>query len=150
MSQKPETRFIAAVHKLLPPAPYREKMSNPFRGGTPDVWYSGKLGDLWAEYKYLAKIPKSEAIDLGLSQLQRAWLDARYAEDRNVCVIVGSPEGCVILQFGAWAKPMSDRDFRSLMVPKDRVAEFIYRNTEADNAPPSVPSKRRSRRASNL
>ena len=47
MSTKPENTFIGSVHKKFGgKKPYIEKMYNPLRSGTPDVYYSGDVGDL--------------------------------------------------------------------------------------------------------
>lgn len=80
----PENRFIHRVHKRLDKSVYREKMHNAYRGGTPDVWYSGKNGDCWIEYKWGR---------LNLSPLQLKWLTDRDAEGRRCFVVVGTPKG---------------------------------------------------------
>lgn len=69
-------------------------MHNPYRGGTPDVWYSGPGGDLWIEYKWQTW-PKSNLIVPELSPLQNDWLTRRRNEGRRVGVIVGTPKGAV-------------------------------------------------------
>ena len=53
MSVKPETQFANSVNGKLPlrGVLHREKMNNPYRGGTADWWYSGRRADLWCEYK---------------------------------------------------------------------------------------------------
>lgn len=78
MSQKPETTFYQSIHKKLHKEIHREKMSNPYARGTPDVWYSGKGGDLWVEYK-VGNNP--------LTYNQLSWLRKRCEEGRNVAVI---------------------------------------------------------------
>lgn len=89
----PENRFIQRVHKHLDKRVYREKMHNAYRGGTPDVWYSGPRGDLWVEYKWATgKKLKAPA----LSSLQLDWITKRRAEGRNVAVIVGTPRGAFL------------------------------------------------------
>ncbi len=93
----PENRFIQRVHKHLSKSVYREKMHNAYRGGTPDVWYSGPKGDLWIEYKWVAKLPKNKLLRAALSALQLDWLVRRKAEGRRVYVAVGYPEGCCLL-----------------------------------------------------
>lgn len=80
-------------------------MHNAYRGGTPDVWYSGKNGDLWVEYKWAPKVPKSGIIVPDLSPLQLKWLKGRFEEKRNVVVIVGYPDGCLIME---WPKDWTD------------------------------------------
>lgn len=70
-------------------------MHNMYRGGTPDVWYSGPRGDLWVEYKWIPRVPKRGTVVPELSALQLDWLTKRKAEGRNVMVIVGAPGGGV-------------------------------------------------------
>lgn len=112
MSSGPETRFIASVHKHLPPAEefHREKMANPYRGGTADSWYSGTKRDLWVEWKWV-ELPKryDTLIDItagkkpSLSMLQQHWIRDRRTEGRNVWVIVGSKIGGMVFVDDAWS-----------------------------------------------
>ena len=74
MGRGPENRFIASIHRLLPNELHAEKMHNPYRGGTFDVWYSGNKADIWVEYKY---------DDNWLSPLQAKWGRGRHAEGRK-------------------------------------------------------------------
>ncbi len=95
----PENRLIQAVSKLLPDTIYYEKMHNPYRGGTPDMWYSGPTADLWVEWKAQASMPrKGSKLVPKLSELQKVWLRDRYKEGRNVAVAVGIPQGVVIFR----------------------------------------------------
>ena len=65
MSAKPENTFIGSVHKKFGvKKPYFEKMYNPLRSGTPDVYYSGDAGQLWIEYKFIPRIPRSETSEI--------------------------------------------------------------------------------------
>jgi hypothetical protein len=84
MSTGPENRFIAAIHRQLPKELYREKMHNPYRGGTFDVWYSGNKADLWIEYKWGNN---------SLSALQLKWGEGRHKEGRKVAVARGFASG---------------------------------------------------------
>lgn len=93
---KPENRYIAAVHKQLPEGVYAEKMHNPYRGGTFDVWYSARPRDMWVEYKWVERLPVRVALVPDLSALQRDWGLGRFNEGRNVKVVVGSPTGGVV------------------------------------------------------
>lgn len=129
MSTKPETRYYTAVHKLLPKNLYREKMHNPYRGGTPDVWYSGTADDLWVEYKYIAKVPKLAPISMDklLSPLQLEWLRRRYEEGRNVVVILGSPDGAWVFERLQWEGVLLPDDLRSNGRSKQEVADYIRR-----------------------
>lgn len=121
---KPETTFYTSVHKHLPPPSelHREKMNNPYRGGTADHWYSGKL-DLWVEWKFLVLPKKSigvKDIDLVggkdpiISALQQDWIESRCEEGRDVWVIVGFKEGGVIMsEPGEWKRQWSVSQLRA-------------------------------------
>jgi hypothetical protein len=102
-------------------------MYNPLRGGTADVWYSGFGGDLWDEYKWLAQLPKRVPIRMynELSPLQLRWVSERYEEGRNVCVMLGSPEGCWIFVDGAWERDLDPQLVRNAGLTKHDMAEYI-------------------------
>jgi hypothetical protein len=126
MAAKPETNFIHRIHRILPRSIYREKMYNPLRRGTPDVWYSGPKHDIWVEYKYISKIPAILRPDELLSPLQREWILRRLEEGRSIWVIVGSPMGALIY------RPERDRlleiskdEFYKLAISDNRVSTFI-------------------------
>ena len=123
---KPENQFISGVHKYLKSTgPYFEKMANPWRSGTPDVWYSGSKGDMWIEYKYVPYVPKSNEILADLSPRQRKWLNDRMSEGRRVAVILGSPDGAVIYVNGEWSKPLSTTQVVERLLSRQAVAEWI-------------------------
>jgi len=127
MAVKPETTYIGRVHKHLPKQVYRMKNNNPYMGGIPDVWYSAQAGDLWAEYKYLPKIPQRVNVrptEL-LSKLQQEWLNDRYEEGRNVAVIIGCPSGGVLLRDKAWMNELSPLKFTSLIKSNADLATWI-------------------------
>lgn len=133
MSSKPENAFIKAIHRQFDRVgrgPYAEKMHNPYRGGTWDVWYSGagvKSRDLWVEYKWLPKIPARETTLIlpELSALQLAWGANRYEEGRNVAVILGCPEGGVVYLDMAWEEELAPSQFRAQLMSKLELAEWI-------------------------
>lgn len=142
MAQKPENRFIDRVNDKLPIKKRRgsakarerylhhmhyEKMANPYRGGTADSWYSGK-NDIWVEYKYLPTMPVTKVVKPleMLSTLQQEWLNERHAEGREVYVIIGCPDGGVVLKDGEWNSELSAQQFRSLVLSVPQLAEFIY------------------------
>lgn len=124
MSSKPETTFYTSVHKHLPTELYRMKTHNPFVGGVPDVWYSGPRGDMWVEYKFIV-LPKRDdtLIKIGLSELQKDWITGRNEEGRCCRIIIGCKEGGVMLE--DWAKDISTRTFKSLLVSRKKLAESI-------------------------
>lgn len=132
MSAKPETTFYTAVHRLLPEKLHREKMHNPYRGGTPDVWYSGNADDLWVEYKYVKAVPKKAPILISkeLSALQLKWLNDRAKEGRNVAVILGTPLGAVVYEHRSWeTRAVTADEIRSDGLTKQQVANYITGRT---------------------
>jgi hypothetical protein len=132
MSAKPETTFIAAIHRgLNPHGPHAEKNHNPYRGGTADVWYSGDKGDLWVEYKFVQTVtPKSRAVIPDLTQLQIDWLMSRYEEGRNVAVVLGVGKlGGVIYRERGWEIPLSGELFLTKMVSRGEISRWILDQT---------------------
>lgn len=110
-------------------------MSNPYRSGTADDWYSGDKADLWVEYKFLI-LPKTEktVIDLVstgeiISPLQRSWLRDRAIEGRNVCVIVGCKAGGVVFEKRSWERPLTCGAFRAKIQTRASLAGFIVSRT---------------------
>lgn len=91
-----ESSFIRALHKKLPMEIYHWKVSDRFTNGVPDAYYSSKKGDLWVEYKYYPKLPKT--ITPKLTKLQKDWLISRHEEGRRVAVIIGSPTECAVYE----------------------------------------------------
>lgn len=124
MSSKPETTFTHSIHRHLPKEVYREKMANPYRGGTPDVWYSGNKRDLWVEYKFIPKLAVRVPNKIELSELQRLWLEARQVEGRNVAVIVGCPDGGVILR-SPFPREITTPDFQASLLSRKQLAAWI-------------------------
>lgn len=132
MARKPESNFIARVHRQLPESIYREKTHNIYRGGTPDVYYEGNSGILWAEYKWYDSVPpKIELIDKKLSRLQLQWLDRCHKNGTNCVVIVGCKEGGVIYTEGQWSQVFPRSKFlRAVMSPQaiaQRITEQLTR-----------------------
>lgn len=121
---KPENTFIAGVHKAIPQV-YAEKMNNPWRAGTPDVYYSGDVGDLWVEYKFIERIPRSKEILPELTPRQSRWLNNRFDEGRNVAVVLGTPLGGVIYRNKEWLTPLDTEAFTALLIPRKEVALWI-------------------------
>lgn len=133
----PENSFIKGVHTYLPSeSPYHMKNHNAYTGGVFDVWYSGEVADLWVEYKFIV-VPKRDStiIDLrtgtkpAMSDLQQLWGKGRYAEKRNVAVIIGCKEGGVWLPGISWDTSWSTAQFRAKIVSRAELAAIIYRAT---------------------
>lgn len=131
MSSKPETTFIASVHKHLPKDLYHMKNHNQYNGGIADVWYSGGR-DLWIEYKFI-QVPQrsTTVIDLvgskypAISSLQQEWLRGRHAEGRNVGVIVGCKEGGVWFPGVSWDTTYTTEWFRGSILSRKKLADLI-------------------------
>jgi len=124
MSRKPESTFISSVHRHIPATLYRMKNNNPFTGGVPDCWYSGAKTDLWVEYKFLSRIPRTP-FSLDLSALQRDWLSGRYLEGRNVAVIIGCATGGVIFEHLSWMADVEPREYERLIQSRAELATWI-------------------------
>lgn len=108
MSSGPENRFIKSINDKLTKDIYCEKMHNPYRGGTADVWYSGKY-DAWIEYKWITSMPKKGVLIPKLSGLQKIWCKDRFTEGRTVFVVVGCPRGAIIFSNPAeWINGLSN------------------------------------------
>lgn len=136
MSKGPENTFIASVHRHLPVDLYRMKNHNQYNGGIADVWYSGKKADLWIEYKFITVPVRDETlIDLTggrapiLSALQQKWLEDRFAEGRNVGVLVGSKFGGVWLPGINWKLPLTAAEFRASLITRAELAQMIAAHT---------------------
>lgn len=143
MARKAETVFIASVHKHLAVGVYREKMNNPYRSGTADVWYSGQK-DLWVEYKFLPTLPKRAGtmITLGLSENQKIWLRDRHKEGRHVAVICGCKAGGVVFNGLSWDQPVSVPEFTSRVLPRQELAAWLLSQTgEVNHGTAEDPSR---------
>lgn len=127
MPQKPEHLYRTKIRRKLGAAIDVWSVHDSYTAGVPDHWYSGWVADLWAEYKYFPKHPKKN-IDLTsgknpkLTRLQQHWLNRKLAQGRAVWVVVGFPDGGVILKDGAWMHPF---DHRELLVTNDELASQI-------------------------
>lgn len=133
MARGPEAALINGVHKHLPNVDdfHREKMANPYRGGTADCWYSNDR-DLWVEWKFIdLPVRDDTIIDLTagkepeLSHLQQQWITRRQAEGRNVWVIVGCKGGGVVMRDRQWARAWRTDDFRFEIQSRGDIAQAI-------------------------
>lgn len=124
-----ESQYIDKIRRTLPAMVYALKLNLPYSSGIADCWYSGTQSDLWVEYKYYDRLPKSINLNSGkkpkLSRLQKEWLRARYEEGRNVVVIVGSPLGGVVLLDLEWEQPIARDEYYKRVMSTEQLAEFI-------------------------
>jgi len=137
MAVKPENAYIARVKRVLHAGVYAEKTNNPYRGGTPDMYYEGDRAALWVEYKWYPKTP--DTINLCdtkskpcLSYLQQQWLRRSHANGRRVAVVVGTPDGGIILPGLSWSVPQPVVS-GNLLPPKE-VAQWLTRQTMKMNS----------------
>ena len=107
MARKREAVFRDAVDRCLPATVHRQSVGAMYSNGVPDRYYEGRGGALWAEYKYAPKLPK--ALDLvhgtstpKLSALQARWLRRAAGNGVAVCVILGWPDGGIVLCESNW------------------------------------------------
>lgn len=121
---KPENSFIAGVHKYV--SVYKEKTNNPYRGGTPDVYYEGKA-HLWVEYKFIVLPARDNTMIIAdLSALQKDWLQRCHLNTGRARVIVGCKEGGVVFESPAdWELPISAADFKTRMVGRLALGHYI-------------------------
>lgn len=135
MARKPETALIEAVNKQLDPSVYYEKTSNPYRGGTPDVYYEGPGNYLWVEYKYSPTLPPTiclacEKPKVRLSDLQQRWLNRAFRNNSKVAVIYGWGSGrsrrAVYLDQGKWMREFTREEFENKALPMSLIAAKIH------------------------
>lgn len=123
-----EHSFIRSIHRKLPKEIFTWKINDNYAGGVADAYYSGFKDDVWIEYKYVT-LPKKDTskIKLGLSPLQIHWLKEQYARGRNVAVVIGSPEGNIILRqpHEFEQESITKAHFSSNTVDKAQVISFI-------------------------
>lgn len=130
MAAKPENNFIANIHKRLKVQVYAEKMYNPLRGGTPDVYYEGKRM-LWVEYKFIPLPSRDSTLVLPqLSDLQNLWLKRCYANTFRARVIVGFKEGkhyygVVYNSPDEWTETMTTQEFKRHARPIEDIVRYI-------------------------
>ena len=64
-----------------------------------------------------------------LSELQLRWLNGRYEEGRTVAVVVGCPDGGIILRDQEWTWEYTSQMFRDRLVPRKDIAQWITQVT---------------------
>ena len=131
MASKPESTFTRSILKHLPATVYHMKNHNPYVGGIPDLWVSGNRGDAWIEMKFLPRVPQRAIVRpfTLLSELQLKWLKGRYEEGRTVAVVVGCPDGGIILRDQEWEWEYDPQMFRDRLVPRKAIAQWITQIT---------------------
>lgn len=131
MAKKPEAQFRDGVHKYLPKMEkvHHEGVGGAYSKGIPDQYYDGKCYDLWIEWKYANHIPKNlnllNTTSPKLSEHQQRWLKRAYNNGRNVCVIVGFPEGGIILSAMAWEETWPKEIIKEMIMSRKELAQYI-------------------------
>jgi hypothetical protein len=125
MASKPETNFIKRINKAFgktpQESPYSEKMHNPYRGGTPDVYYEGEKGSMWVEFKWYPRQPKTITTFEKLTPLQTAWITRAYGNGINVAIVAGCPNGAMII-----TELATDTEFPFVPQPEKEVSQWIW------------------------
>lgn len=127
-----EHSFIRSVHRYISPEVYRWKINARFARGIPDAWYSGPAGDLWVEYKWLPQSPRRFVPKLSANQ--RKWLRDRYQEGRRVAVIIGCPQGAMILTDRKWEQRVEVDRWQN----RKAIADWINAMTELSSTEPAL------------
>jgi hypothetical protein len=125
MSAKPENSFIHGVHRYV--TCYKEKMNNPYRGGTPDVYYEGNRNCLWVEYKFILVPARDTSFILPeLSDLQKHWLRRCHANTGRARVVIGCKAGGVMMQHpDQWEDYTTVRDFKDALLDRKALGAMI-------------------------
>jgi len=117
-----EHSFIKSVHRKLPPEIFKWKIHDTYTGGVPDVMYGGPSGILFAEYKYVPKLPAREStlIKTTLAPLQIQWLNRMVACGQSAAVIVGIEKRALILLANNFTANITKRYYmeHSIAIPE--------------------------------
>jgi hypothetical protein len=129
MMQKKENQFRGSIHKhMVKEKPHQEKTNNPYRGGIADDWYSGTVRDCWVEYKWKDRLTSIQA-DRFLSPLQYRWLTERHKEGRLVFVIVGFPQGGIVIYPKEFSERIPVVHVQKRIQKRKQLAEYLTRLT---------------------
>ena len=152
MATKPENTFREGVHRYLKgKSLHHEKMSNPYSSGTADDWYSGKgvgSSDMWIEYKFIPRQPQRGSVKIKklFSALQLAWLTDRHREGRKIAVIIGCPNGGLILLDEDWElESLTVDHFNAHVRSRADLATWIREQVEGKSCSESCPLPRERR-----
>lgn len=106
-----EHSFIKSVHRRLPKELLKWKIHDTYTAGVPDVMYGGPGGILFAEYKYVPKLPvrDSTLIKTTLAPLQIAWLNRMVDCGQNAALIVGIEKHALIILGKDWTANITKR-----------------------------------------
>ena len=123
-----EHGFVKAVHKKLPTNLYRWKIHDSYTSGVPDAMYAGEKAILFAEYKYIPKLParSTSPVKINLSGLQVLWLNNFVNLGHNVVVIVGTEDrNALILKEKEWDTPILKGEFLEKCIKIKDISDYI-------------------------
>ena len=128
-----EHSFIRSIHRYLHPDVHSWKIHDTFTGGVPDAMYSGPMGLLFVEYKYVKALPAKDSTTIkhSLSALQLQWLE-RMKVSANAALIVGVGDTCIILVDDFSANICKTR-YIEQSISRKEAANFIYTSTHCQN-----------------
>ena|SRR5690606_34133243 len=131
-----ESAFRTAVLSKLPRTIHRQPMLAGMMGtaGTPDTYLDHKR-DLWVEWKVLSRedhLPAVVPTKSMPTDIQREWLDRRFAAGGNAVVIVGiklrgRAHGFVLESPPEWATSPRVEHYSKLLRPAADLAQYIQR-----------------------
>ena len=131
-----ESAFRTAVLNKLPRAIHRQPMLAGMMGtaGTPDTYIDHKR-DLWVEWKVLPRedhLPEVVPAKSMPTDIQRQWLDRRFATGGNAIVIVGvklrgRAHGFVLESPPEWSTPPLVEHYSKLLCTAADLAAYIQR-----------------------
>lgn len=86
----------------------------------------GSAGSLWAEYKYIKKLPVRDTTRLrtSLSEQQRLWLKRLVDFKHQAVLIIGVEDTAVILR-EHWHQDITKADYLKRSIPRRDVARWI-------------------------
>ena len=124
-----EHSFVKSIHNYLDPRVYKWKIHDTYTGGVPDAFYSGPVGSLFVEYKYIKQLPKKNTTLLrhSLSKLQDAWLE-RVKPATPVALILGVEDTALII-LAAFSLEISKMHYIDACISRKGVAEWIFNLT---------------------
>ena len=122
-----EHSFIKSVHRKLPPEIFKWKIHDTYTGGVPDVMYGGPSGILFAEYKYVPKLPARDStlIKTTLAPLQIQWLNRMISCNQKACVIVGIEKHALILLANSFTTNITKRYYIEHRVSISQLRDWI-------------------------
>jgi hypothetical protein len=124
-----EHGFVKSIHNKLSSEVHKWKIHDTYAGGVPDAFYSGPLGVLFIEYKYIKALPKRDNTILRhtLSKLQIEWLN-KVKQGAKVAVVIGVEDTAMIITDNFDAD-ITRQQYLESCVARHDVSQWIYEQT---------------------